>query len=83
MKKGDVVIGKVIDVNFGDRCVVEAETLEKIIVHGGLIGQKVEVQISKKKHDRYEGKIVNILDKGIGEIESKCPHFGKCGGCTY
>ncbi|MCQ2749441.1 MAG: hypothetical protein MJ246_05680 [Clostridia bacterium] len=87
MKKGEIVKGKVIDINFGDRAIVsfidDDGTESKAATSGCLIGQEVEMMISKKKHDRYESKIKEILSKGDGEIDPLCPHFGKCGGCTY
>ena len=70
MNKGDIVKGKVIDINFGNRGIVEAETGEKIAVSDVLIGQEVEVSITKKKKDRYEGRLVNVLKNGDGEISS-------------
>ena len=30
-----------------------------------------------------EGRCVEVLEKSPLEIDSPCPHFGICGGCTY
>ena len=55
----------------------------EIRVKGALKGEKVLIRISRKRKDYYQGKIVEVLEKSSDEIESKCPHFGVCGGCSY
>ena len=56
---------------------------ERIVVKGGLEGQRLKARISKRKKTRIEAQIIEVLEKSDKEIESKCPHFGICGGCTY
>ena len=87
MKKGNIVKGKVIDINFGDRGIASFTAEDgneyKVAISGALIGSENEILITKKKHDRYEGRVINKLVKSEDEIESLCPHFPTCGGCTY
>lgn len=48
---------------------------------GGIVGQRVEVKARGRKSKK--AKLLNIIERSDIEIESQCPHFEKCGGCTY
>ena len=55
---------------------------KKIVIKNGLLGQHVLVRM-KKNRKKYEGQIVEVLEKAPNEIEALCNVFSKCGGCTY
>ncbi|HEY5556167.1 23S rRNA (uracil(1939)-C(5))-methyltransferase RlmD [Acetobacterium sp.] len=55
---------------------------KKIVIKNGLPGQQVLVRM-KKNRKKYEGQIVEVLEKAPNEIEALCNVFSKCGGCTY
>ena len=54
----------------------------KVYIKNTIPGQKVKVLIKKKKQ-KYEGRLVEIIEKADYEIEPDCSCFGLCGGCTY
>ncbi len=82
MNKGDQIVGKIEFVNFPNRgIIINGE--ESIVVENVLKGQEVEVRITKKKKNRAEARLLQVISKGEGEVESQCPHFLKCGGCLY
>lgn len=56
---------------------------ERVIVKGGLEGQKVKARITKKRKSKIEAKILEVLEKSDKEMDPKCSHFGICGGCAY
>ncbi|HIT90157.1 MAG TPA: 23S rRNA (uracil(1939)-C(5))-methyltransferase RlmD [Candidatus Merdenecus merdavium] len=82
MKKGQVLEGVIEKVKFPNKGIVNIDG-EKIIVKNGVPGQKVRFSINKKKKDRYEGRLIEVLETSPIEIEATCPHFGVCGGCLY
>ena len=82
MKKGEIYEGKVCYVNFPNKAIIEHED-GKVTVKNALPGQTVEYRVTKKKKGRAEGNVLQVLEKSPDEIESPCPHFGECGGCTY
>ncbi len=82
MKKGEIYEGKVCYVNFPNKAIIEHED-GKVTVKNALPGQTVEYRVTKKKKGRAEGNVLSVLEKSPYEIESPCPHFGECGGCTY
>ncbi len=55
---------------------------KKVTVKNTIPGQRVLADIKKKK-GQYEGRLKKITEKADYEIESLCPAFGICGGCTY
>lgn len=54
----------------------------KVTVKNTVIGQTVKVNIKKKKQ-KYEGRLIEIVSKADYEITPDCCAFGSCGGCTY
>ncbi len=84
MRKGQEVEGKIVRVDFPDKCVVEVPDADRpVIVKRGLPGQIVRVRITKVRKNRAEGRLLAVLEKAPNEQSSPCPHFGSCGGCTY
>lgn len=53
-----------------------------VIVKNALPGQIVRVRLLKKRKDRIEGSLLEVLTPAPEEGESFCPHFGQCGGCA-
>jgi len=55
---------------------------KKVYVKNTVPGQRVLIEVKKKKQ-RYEGKLLEIIKKADYEIIPKCPVFNICGGCNY
>ena len=89
MKKGQILDGIVQRVDFPGKGLVSTE--EGIVSCKGVLpGEKVRVQVKKARNQgaesgtrRAEGMLVEVLEKASDEIESPCPHFEVCGGCSY
>lgn len=83
MKKGAIVEGYVKSVEFPNKGIMEIED-SRVVVKNAIPGQKLQVQITKKRNGRYEGRILEVLEaSAFEETEGICPHFGSCGGCNY
>jgi len=48
-----------------------------------LPGEVVSIEITKSSKKYNEAKVINYLKTSPKRVPSKCPFFGKCGGCTY
>jgi len=84
VKKGQVLEGIIRRVIFPNKGIAEVEGEEKtVIVKNGVSGQKVRFSVNKVRNEKYEGRLMEIVEKSPMEIEPACPHFGFCGGCTY
>ena len=82
MKKNDIVEGIVQEVHFPNKAILEIDG-EKVIVKGGVVGQKLQVRITKKRNGIFQGEMQEVITKASYEQEAQCPHFGPCGGCSY
>lgn len=82
MKKGQVVTGIVERVDFPNKGIVKTED-GVCVVKNALPGQKVRAGINKVRKGKTEGRLLEVEEKSPIEIDSPCPHFGFCGGCTY
>jgi len=82
MKKGQELVGKVIDVNFPNKAIIETEE-GLVTAKNGIPGQTVKVRILKTRKGKPEAMILEVVDCGGKAVEKQCPHFGICGGCTY
>lgn len=54
-----------------------------VFVDKAVVGDVLEIKITKKRKNYWEGKIVKIIDASSKRRESICPYFYKCGGCDF
>lgn len=53
-----------------------------VFLDGGEIGDRVEVEILKKKKRFFYGKILNYEEKSGDRVENPCP-YTRCSGCAF
>ena len=82
MKKNEIYEGTVQSVKFPNKGIV-CTPEGNVTVKGTLPGQTVSFILTKKKNDRLEGRLVEVIKRSPAETDSPCPHFGICGGCSY
>ena len=82
MKKGEVVTGRVTEIRFPNKGIVETPE-GRCIAANVIPGQTVEVRVTKKRRGNAEGVLLNVIEHSELEREAPCPKFGICGGCTY
>ncbi len=81
MKKGQILSGKVIRLDYPNKGIVETE--EGIcLVKNVLPGQWITLMIHKMRKGKPEGRLLTVDEKSCLETDSPCPHFGSCGGCS-
>lgn len=66
----------------------EGQTIAKAdgvvcFMKGGVPGDVVDVQVTKKHKRFFEGKIVQYHKRSQWHAEPFCEHFGTCGGCKW
>ena len=64
----------------------EVEGVEdcKAIVKNSLPGQFVRFSVNKARKGKYEGRLLEVVQKSPLEMrQAPCKHFGPCGGCSY
>ena len=82
MKKKEHFEGIVQKIDFPNKGIVEIDG-QKIIVKNSLPGQKIHGVINKKRKDRLEARLLEVIEKSPLETKVKCNTFGFCGGCLY
>jgi 23S rRNA (uracil-5-)-methyltransferase RumA len=82
MKKGQILEGYVERVDFPNKGIIINEG-ENVVVKNVLSGQKISFMVTKKRKGKAEGRCIEVLERSPFEVESPCPHFGECGGCSY
>ncbi|MDL2249620.1 23S rRNA (uracil(1939)-C(5))-methyltransferase RlmD [Lachnospiraceae bacterium OttesenSCG-928-J05] len=84
MKKKAIYEGVVERVDFPNKSVVNvSDEEEQALVKGGIPGQKIRFQVTKKRSGRAVGRLLEVVEKSPVEIPPTCVHFGRCGGCAY
>ena len=83
MKKGETGEGIAEKILFPDKAVVRTEDGGAIQVKYALPGQRVRFRVTKKRKDRLEGQLLEVISHAEGELPSDCPKAGSCGGCLY
>ena len=78
MKKGEIYEGIIERVEFPNRGHVQVDG-QDVIVKNGIPGQKVRLGINKKRGQRVEGRLLEVLEKS--PLETRQPVCGKCPLC--
>lgn len=83
MKKGEIYQGTVEKIEFPNKGSVWIEG-QKVIVKNAIPGQKIRFVINKKRSNRMEGRLLEVVEKSPLETrEALCSIFPQCGGCMY
>lgn len=53
-----------------------------VFVEGALPGERVSCRVLRSKKSYELAEAVNILRRSSARETPRCPHFGKCGGCS-
>ena len=85
MKKGEMAEGVISYVDFPGKGVILLKDEEKrVILNEGVEGQKVRYRVKKKRQNRYEATLEEVIASSPKETRlPACKNFGACGGCTY
>ncbi len=85
MKRGSILDVEIVDYAFEGKGVarIELEDGRKfvIFVNRAYPGDKVKVQVMRKRKSYAEAKIVEFIYKSDMHVEARCSHYGVCGGC--
>ncbi len=90
--KGLIVQVKIKDIAFGGNAVgnlygdeFNSDELSKLVVFvegGALIGEIVEVSLTRIKKSFLEARLVNIIEASLERTTPRCKHYSVCGGCS-
>lgn len=55
---------------------------KKVFVRGALAGERVLARLTGSKRRYDEAETLDLLEASPHRVEPRCPHFGRCGGCS-
>jgi 23S rRNA (uracil1939-C5)-methyltransferase len=82
IKKKDIVELTISDLAYGGTSVAKVNGFV-ILVYGGIPGDVVKAEITKKKWNYAEARVLQIVKESELRTKPVCSHFGFCGGCTW
>lgn len=83
-KENPVFYGlEVIDAGAKGKAVAKAPDGRVVFLKNAVPGDRVSVQVTKKRKGYYEGFVIELLEPSALRIEPRCVHFGTCGGCKW
>ncbi len=84
MRKERLVLEKVpiLSVAAEGKCIARVDN-RVIFVRNTAPGDVIDVKITKKKKNYYEGLATQFHEYSDQRIEPVCSHFGTCGGCKW
>ncbi len=54
-----------------------------VFVEGVIPGDVVNIQITKKRKNYCEGRVIELVTPSPDRLPAFCEHFGTCGGCKW
>jgi 23S rRNA (uracil1939-C5)-methyltransferase len=82
IKKKDIVELEISDLAYGGKSVAKVDGLV-VLIKGGVPGDVVKAQITKKKTNYAEAQVLQIIKESELRTKPICSHFGLCGGCSW
>jgi len=82
IKKKDIIELEIVDLAFGGTSVAKVDGLV-VLVRGGIPGDVVKAEITRKKSNYAEAKVLQIIKESSLRTKPICSHFGFCGGCSW
>ena len=71
-----------------EACAAEGKALTHwdgavVFVPFAVPGDIVNIRVTRKHHNYYEGFVAKIVQPSPDRVEPFCQHFGTCGGCKW
>ena len=70
---------KVVDISSQGKAIAKSDDIV-IFLENAVPGDLVDIQITKKKKNYYEGRVLRYLEYAKDRVAPVCKHFGICGG---
>ncbi len=71
------------DLSRGGAGVARLASGEVVFVPHTAPGDFVRVRILERKKNYSQGELIEVITPSSGRIPAPCPHFTKCGGCSW
>ncbi|MCL2878353.1 MAG: RsmD family RNA methyltransferase [Acidobacteria bacterium] len=68
---------------YGGDALARRDDGKAVFIPYAVAGDRLLVQTCAEKKNYIRAEILEILTPGAGRVTPACPHFGKCGGCSW
>ena len=68
---------------YGGDAIAHLDDGRTVFVTGGVPGDTVEAEITEDRGRFVRAKVVNVVTPSPERVDSPCPYFGVCGGCSW
>ena len=82
VKKKERLRLEISDVAFGGKGIARLDDFVIFVDHG-VIGDVLDVRVTRKKKNYAEARILEIIAPSPHRVEAPCPYSGQCGGCKW
>ncbi len=82
MKKGQQITLEISHIAFGGRGLAKPDGFA-VFVEKAVPGDVVLAQITRKKKNYAEARIIDLLTPSPDRVDPACPYSGHCGGCKW
>ena len=82
VRKHDILKLSIDKMAYGGRGIARLDGFV-IFVKGGVPGDRLTAQVSKKKKDYAEARMLELLAPSPERVQAPCPYSGYCGGCQW
>ncbi|MBL4755065.1 MAG: 23S rRNA (uracil(1939)-C(5))-methyltransferase RlmD [Flavobacteriales bacterium] len=79
---GQMMNVPIVDINSKGKAVGKSEDLV-LFVDNAVPGDVADIQITKKKKNYAQGRVIKIQKESKDRVDAFCKHFGICGGCKW
>ena len=81
-KKGEEVVVQVEGIDRKGKAVGVTDG-HPIVINRGIPGDRVRARVTKRRKGALEGVSLEMLERGPGHVDARCPHHVSCGGCKF
>jgi 23S rRNA (uracil1939-C5)-methyltransferase len=82
MKLNEILEVEITGAAFGGKGLVRVEGLA-VFVRGAVPMDRVRIQISRKKKNYAEARVIECITPSPLRVSAPCPYSGVCGGCSW
>lgn len=83
MKKGERIVAEIEEFKLPATGIGRTEDGERVLIKSALPGQQVEATVTKKRKNKIEARLEDVVRPREDQIPAACSVDSRCGGCLF